>query len=61
MRESLHAIVARRSGVTIVDRFIRYNRPFQGQMMGKVYTGVGYLTGRKLIVDTSTKIAYEGE
>jgi hypothetical protein len=35
------------SGVTIVDRFIRYNRRFQGQLIGKIHSGVGYLTGRK--------------
>lgn len=28
-----------RSDVTIVDSAIRYNRPFQGQVMGKVYAG----------------------
>jgi len=29
--------------------------------MGKVYTGVGHLTGRKLIVDSSTKHRFAGE
>src|ERR1700675_4754619 len=29
--------------------------------MGKIYSGVGYLTGRKLVVDSSTKRAFEGE
>ena len=29
--------------------------------MGKVYTGVGYLTGRKLIVDTEIKQTTEDE
>jgi enolase len=29
--------------------------------MGKMYAGVGYLTGRKLIVDSSIKHAFEGE
>jgi enolase len=40
----------------MVDRFIRYNRPFQGQMMGKVSTGVGYLTGRKLSFDSPKRL-----
>jgi enolase len=55
LRDSFYANVARWSGVTIVDRFIRYNRPFQGQVMGKVYTGVGYLTGREFSFDSSNR------
>jgi enolase len=35
-----------------MDRLIRYNRPFQGQLMGKIYSGVGYLTGRKFLFDS---------
>jgi enolase len=44
-----------------MDKPIRYNRPFQGSGMGRVYTDISYLTGRKLVVNTTIKQTTEGD
>ncbi len=36
--------------VTFGGWFIRYNREFRNHPMGRTYTGVGYLTGRRLTI-----------
>src|SRR6201993_3992048 len=34
---------------------------FEDEGMGKLYSGVGYLTGRKLVVNSWNKLTHEGE